>query len=129
MLTMLILTCPLCGLRYSNRPLLELHIREDHRPRRRAQPGTRDAGSNPSSRAPGPIAPAGSTVLSEAAAPGRASPRAPPAVAYSPPQVSAAWVCDRRSSPRAQGHPVQSLLPSRTSESSLLGSTTHHMRR
>src|SRR5690348_13793021 len=46
MLTILILTCPLCGLRYSNRPLLELHIREDHRPRRRAQPGTRDAGSN-----------------------------------------------------------------------------------
>jgi hypothetical protein len=48
--TMLILTCPLCGLRYSSRPLLELHIREDHRPRRRAQPGTRDAGGNPSSR-------------------------------------------------------------------------------
>ena len=26
-------TCPLCGLRFSNRPLLELHLREDH-PRR-----------------------------------------------------------------------------------------------
>lgn len=37
--TMLIPTCPLCGLRYASRPLLELHIREDHRPRRRAQPG------------------------------------------------------------------------------------------
>ena len=30
--------CPLCGLRYASKPLLELHIREDHRPRRRAQP-------------------------------------------------------------------------------------------
>jgi hypothetical protein len=29
--------CPLCGLRYENRPLLELHIREDHR----QQPGHR----------------------------------------------------------------------------------------
>jgi hypothetical protein len=28
-------TCPLCGLRYHDRPLLELHIREDHRPRDR----------------------------------------------------------------------------------------------
>jgi hypothetical protein len=26
----LIATCPLCGLRFTNRPLLELHIREDH---------------------------------------------------------------------------------------------------
>ena len=24
-------TCPLCGLRYTDRPLLELHVREDHR--------------------------------------------------------------------------------------------------
>jgi|AmaraimetFIIA100_FD_contig_51_5371069_length_856_multi_4_in_0_out_0_1 hypothetical protein len=31
--------CPLCGLRYASKPLLELHIREDHRPRRRARPG------------------------------------------------------------------------------------------
>jgi hypothetical protein len=36
--------CPLCGLRYASKPLLELHIREDHRPRRRAKPGRRDAG-------------------------------------------------------------------------------------
>jgi hypothetical protein len=36
--------CPLCGLRYASKPLLELHIREDHRPRRRAQPGHLDAG-------------------------------------------------------------------------------------
>lgn len=33
-------TCPLCGLRYASKPLLELHIREDHRP----QPGRLDAG-------------------------------------------------------------------------------------
>lgn len=30
----LIRTCPLCGLRFSNSPLLELHIREDHRRQR-----------------------------------------------------------------------------------------------
>ena len=34
--------CPLCGLRYESRPLLELHIREDHRrqPGRRGPSGT-----------------------------------------------------------------------------------------
>jgi hypothetical protein len=54
--TMLIPTCPLCGLRYASRPLLELHIREDHGPRRRAQPGRLDAGSTraPSSAAGSP---------------------------------------------------------------------------
>ena len=54
--TMLIPTCSLCGLRYASRPLLELHIREDHRPRRRAQPGRLDAGSTraPSSAAGSP---------------------------------------------------------------------------
>jgi hypothetical protein len=32
-------TCPLCGLRYTGRPLLELHLREDHHPREsRAEP-------------------------------------------------------------------------------------------
>jgi hypothetical protein len=41
-------TCPLCGLRYHDRPLLELHIREDHRPRDRhaeAEPGPGDSGN------------------------------------------------------------------------------------
>jgi len=33
----LIKTCPLCGLRFSNLPLLELHIREDH-PRQERRP-------------------------------------------------------------------------------------------
>jgi hypothetical protein len=32
-------TCPLCGLRYESRPLLELHIREDHRQSRHDEPG------------------------------------------------------------------------------------------
>lgn len=27
--------CPLCGLQYASRPLLELHFREDHPPRNR----------------------------------------------------------------------------------------------
>jgi hypothetical protein len=39
-------TCPLCGLRFGNKPLLDLHIREDHRERApRAQNGHRDTGS------------------------------------------------------------------------------------
>jgi hypothetical protein len=33
--------CPLCGLRFSNLPLLELHIREDHR-RREHRPARDD---------------------------------------------------------------------------------------
>jgi hypothetical protein len=41
--------CPLCGLRYASKPLLELHIREDHRPRRRAQPCRPHAGGTPAS--------------------------------------------------------------------------------
>jgi hypothetical protein len=35
--------CPLCGLRFASKPLLELHIREDHRPRRREVPGRGEA--------------------------------------------------------------------------------------
>jgi hypothetical protein len=39
-------TCPLCGLGYPNRALLELHIREDHPRHRRAAGGKQhDAGS------------------------------------------------------------------------------------
>ena len=47
--------CPLCGLRYASKPLLDLHIREDHRPRRRAQPGRPDVagGTRASSPAAG----------------------------------------------------------------------------
>ena len=36
----IISTCPLCGLRYDNRPMLELHLREDHpRPPEPGKPG------------------------------------------------------------------------------------------
>ena len=38
-------TCPLCGLRYESRPLLELHIREDHHQHSGAHPGHRDPDS------------------------------------------------------------------------------------
>jgi hypothetical protein len=31
--------CPLCGLRFGSRPLLDLHIREDHRQRGHRKPG------------------------------------------------------------------------------------------
>jgi hypothetical protein len=41
-------TCPLCGLRYENRPLLELHIREDHR----RQAGRRGPGGTGASAPP-----------------------------------------------------------------------------
>jgi hypothetical protein len=38
-------TCPLCGLRYTDRPLLDLHIREDHRRRDdRPEPDPGDSG-------------------------------------------------------------------------------------
>lgn len=43
-------TCPLCGLRFNNKPLLELHIREDHRrppAHRKDRPGDEDDGSSP----------------------------------------------------------------------------------
>jgi hypothetical protein len=40
----LIRTCPLCGLRFDNLPILELHIREDHR-RRERRPAQDDGDS------------------------------------------------------------------------------------
>ena len=48
-------TCSLCGLRFASSPLLELHIREDHSPRRHpAQAGQGDrAGPRPSRPHPG----------------------------------------------------------------------------
>jgi len=39
--------CPLCGLRYADRPLLELHIREDHAQRE-------DTAAAPAAPAPDP---------------------------------------------------------------------------
>jgi hypothetical protein len=39
-------TCPLCGLRFASRPLLDLHVREDHRvPDRTPEPGHDDSGN------------------------------------------------------------------------------------
>src|SRR5215831_16457197 len=50
--------CPLCGLRYANRPLLELHIREDHprrdRPPSQATNETTTTTAAPPPRQPGP---------------------------------------------------------------------------
>ena len=43
-------TCPLCGLRFSNTSLLELHVREDHRRRRGP---AQDGGSSPGTTGPG----------------------------------------------------------------------------
>jgi len=40
----LIRTCPLCGLRFDNLPILELHIREDHR--RQGRRPARDDGDS-----------------------------------------------------------------------------------
>jgi hypothetical protein len=55
MSSMLTTTCPLCGLRFPGRPLLDLHMREDHRERDRpAEPGHDDSGdSGPPGDGPG----------------------------------------------------------------------------
>lgn len=45
--------CPLCGLRFSNGPLLDLHIREDHVHRDRpAEPDHDDSGDTGTSPVP-----------------------------------------------------------------------------
>jgi hypothetical protein len=49
MTSTMIPACPMCGLRYESKPLLELHIREDHRPRRPARPIRRDPGATAAS--------------------------------------------------------------------------------
>jgi len=46
MLSTLNPACPLCGLRFENKPLLDLHVREDHRQRvSRERNGDGDPGS------------------------------------------------------------------------------------
>jgi hypothetical protein len=47
-------TCPLCGLRYTDRPLLELHFREDHRPRDRHPEPEPDPGDSADTVTPAP---------------------------------------------------------------------------
>ena len=46
------LTCPLCGLRYADRPLLELHVREDHRQREHTAPAPDPAPAPPAAPPP-----------------------------------------------------------------------------
>ena len=55
--------CPLCGLRYASKPLLDLHIREDHRPRRRAQPGRPDVAGGTRASSPAAGSPSRQTGL------------------------------------------------------------------
>jgi hypothetical protein len=44
-------TCPLCGLRFSGRPLLDLHLREDHPQRNRpAEPAHHSSRDTPTPR-------------------------------------------------------------------------------
>jgi hypothetical protein len=50
------LTCPLCGLRYPARPLLDLHIREDHA-QREAKPAAPAAQAQDPAPAPAPPPP------------------------------------------------------------------------
>jgi|SRR6516164_4255815 hypothetical protein len=45
--------CPLCGLQYANRPLLELHIREDHHPQRN-RPTSQTTETIPMTETPAP---------------------------------------------------------------------------
>jgi hypothetical protein len=54
------LTCPLCGLRYPARPLLDLHIREDHAQRdakHAAPPAEAQAQAQAQAQAPAPPPP------------------------------------------------------------------------
>jgi len=75
-------TCSLCGLRFENRPLLELHLREDHpRHSASAEPGRGTPAAVPASR-PRPRGPAGrrpepATASRTTAGPGPAGPRRP----------------------------------------------------
>ena len=57
------LTCPLCGLRYPARPLLDLHIREDHA-QRDAKPAAPAAEAQAQAQDPAP-APASSPPRTE----------------------------------------------------------------
>lgn len=57
------LTCPLCGLRYPSRPLLDLHIREDHA-RRENRPAAAEAPAAPAATPPPSAPPPGPERLS-----------------------------------------------------------------
>jgi hypothetical protein len=75
-------TCSLCGLRFENRPLLELHLREDH-PQRgasaepdRSTPAAAPV-SRPRPRGPASPGPEPATASRTKAGPGTGSPRPP----------------------------------------------------
>ena len=71
MLSTLNPACPLCGLRFENKPLLDLHIREDHRQRVfRERSGDSDPGRT---RAPASEAESLPDPADPAATPSRAS--------------------------------------------------------
>lgn len=65
-------TCPLCGLRYENRPLLELHIREDHRQSRHDKPGGPSRSHGLASRSSGTPKEATATTAARSTRPGHA---------------------------------------------------------
>ena len=72
-------TCPLCGLRYENRPLLELHIREDHDQSRRDEPGGPSRVRGLASRSSGTTKEVTATTAARSVRPGQAmtAPRRP----------------------------------------------------
>jgi hypothetical protein len=65
-------TCPLCGLRYENRPLLELHIREDHRQNRHDEPGGPSRSHDLASRSSGTTKEVTAPTAARSARPGQA---------------------------------------------------------
>ena len=65
-------TCPLCGLRYENRPLLELHIREDHHQSRHDEPGGPSRSHDLASRSSGTTKEVTATTAVRSARPGQA---------------------------------------------------------
>jgi hypothetical protein len=72
-------TCPLCGLRYENRPLLELHIREDHHHSRHDEPGGPSRSHGLASRSSGTTKEVTATTAARSVRPGQAmtAPRRP----------------------------------------------------
>jgi hypothetical protein len=89
-----ITTCTLCGLRFSNRALLDLHIREDHLARnRRAQAERDDSGENGASR---PHAGGSATGAVPAAGPAHTADGTNTATAPRPPRSRGAMTALRR---------------------------------
>jgi hypothetical protein len=102
-------TCPLCGLRFPGRPLLDLHIRDDHRERdhRPAEPAH---GGSAGAGAPGDGA--GGPSGGDGLAPGPAGPAQEKATAAKPePRPGRAMTALRRAigalrSPARAGRPA-----------------------